>query len=150
MFALCLCVLIKKSLWHGWRFKRCCFFWKVLCAQLQCKSWETRLFRGFPIPRRQQKKHRWEQEVIVGRGLGYNLASGTKLHCLLWESAESTEVLEQLRKWAVRQTQAYTRSRAWKKTGFKRPLRSHHKEEKRHIITDEWKDAILGPTSLFP
>lgn len=47
---------------------------------------------------------------IAGRGLGYNLASGTTLHCLFQEFADSTEPGARLHIRAGTQTRAYTSS----------------------------------------
>lgn len=81
---------------------------------------------------------------VVGRGLGYNLASGTTLHCLFQESADSTEP------GALLHIRPGTQTRT--ETGFKRAIASHQEEEenKRFLIKGECKDAVFGPTSTFP
>lgn len=84
----------------------------------------------------------------VGSSLRYNLASGTALHCLLRESAESTDPDAQPRRRAGTQTHAYTSSRARTEAGIIIAIRSPQKP--RLLIVDEYKDAIFGPTSLFP
>lgn len=90
-----------------------------------------------------ENKRLWRGGV-VGRGLGYNLASGTTLHCLFQESADSTEPGAQLH---IR-PDTQTRTEA----GFKElshPTRRKGKK-KRFLIKGECKDAVFGPTSTFP
>lgn len=68
---------------------------------------------------------------VAGRGLGYNLASGTKRHCLFQESADCTEPGALLHIRTGTQTRAYTSSRAWTETGCKRAIASHQEGDRK-------------------